>query len=120
MALQTRQREDSPSSSSHSDSGWTRTNIAAIAHGSYGPDSLAAGADGSLIGTIWGDVDFFPGAVFQITPPGNGGAWAYAELCNFDRGPDRNPVNVVTGRSGHLFGTLNGGDSGFGGLFEVK
>jgi hypothetical protein len=100
-------------------SGWTRTTIADIAHRYYGPSSLAAGPDGSLIGVIGGDYDFFPGAVFQLTP-GNGGAWTYAELCNFDRGPDRNPVNVVTGRGGHLFGTLNGGDSGFGGLFEVK
>jgi hypothetical protein len=102
------------------DSGWTRTNIANIAHRYYGPNSLAAGADGSLIGTIWGDVDFFPGAVFQLTPSGNGSSWTYAELANFDHGPDRNPVNVVTGRGGHLFGVLNGGDSGFGGLFEVR
>ena len=99
---------------------WTRTNIASIAHHYYGPNSLAAGVDGSLIGTIWGDFDFFPGSAFQLTPPGNGGGWAYAELANFNHGPDRNPVNVVTGRGGHLFGVLNGGDSGFGGLFEVR
>jgi len=99
---------------------WTRTNIAGIAHHYYGPNSLAAGTNGSLIGTIWGDVDFFPGTVFQLTPPVNGGAWTYAELANFNHGPDRNPVNVVTGRGGHLFGVLNGGDSGFGGLFEVR
>jgi hypothetical protein len=102
------------------DSGWTRTNIATVAHGYYGPDSLAAGADGTLIGTIFGDVDFFAGAVFQLAPPQNGGNWTYSELCNFNRGPDRNPINVVTGRGGHLFGVLNGGDSGFGGVFEVK
>jgi hypothetical protein len=101
-------------------SGWTRTNIARIAHGRYGPNSLAAGTNGSLIGTIWGDVDFFPGAVFQLTPPVNGGNWAYTELATFDHGPDRNPVNVVTGKGGHLFGDLNGGDSGFGGLFELR
>jgi hypothetical protein len=99
-------------------SGWTRTDIASIAHKYYGPNSLAAGPNGSLIGTIWGDVDFFPGAVFELT--NNGGTWTYTQLCTFDRGPDRNPVNVATGKGGHLFGTLNGGDSGFGGLFEVR
>jgi len=101
-------------------SGWMRTNIANVAHGHYGPDALAAGTDGSLIGTIFGDVDFFAGAVFELTPPGNGSDWTYTELCNFNRGPDRNPINVVKGSDGHLFGVLNGGDSGFGGLFEVK
>ena len=112
-------------------SGWTRTTIAKIAHGNYGPSSLAAGdgatdgveVDGGhgrrAVGVIWGDVDFFPGAVFQLTPR-NGDTWSYSELCNFNHGPDRNPVNVVTGRGGNLFGVLNGGDSGFGGLFEVR
>jgi len=99
---------------------WTRTKIADIAHRFYGPTSLAAGPDGSLVGAIFGDVDFFPGAVFQLTPPQNGDDWTYAELCNFDHGPDRNPVNVVTGKGGHLFGVLNGGDSGNGALFEVR
>lgn len=99
---------------------WTRTRIAKIAHKYYGPNSLAAGASGSLIGVIEGDFDFFPGAVFQLTPPVNGGSWTYTQLCTFRFGPDRNPLNVVTGLGGNLFGVLNGGDSGNGGLFEVK
>ncbi len=98
---------------------WTRTAIADIKDHGYGPNSLAAGPNGSLIGSVWGDVDFYPGSVFQLTPE-NGGSWTLSVLCNFKRGPDRNPVNVVTGRGRHLFGVLNGGDSGFGALFEVR
>lgn len=100
--------------------GWTRTTIAKIAVHGYGPNSLAAGANGSLIGTVWGDVDFFPGAVFQITPPVGNGSWTFTQLWGFNRGPDRNPVNVVTGRRGDLFGVLNGGNSDNGTLFELK
>ena len=99
---------------------WSRTNIARIAHGSYGPNSLAAGPDGTLIGAIFGYVDSFTGAVFQLTPPQNGGKWNYAELCNFKNGPDYFPINVVTGQGGNLFGVLNGGDEANGGLFELR
>jgi len=72
------------------------------------------------IGTVRGDVDFFPGSVFQLSPPIGGDAWTYTRLWNFDRGPDRNPLNVVTGRGGHLFGVLDGGDSSSGSLFELR
>jgi uncharacterized repeat protein (TIGR03803 family) len=104
--------------------GWKRTNIADIAQkgqaGTYGPDSLVAGPNGTLVGAIFGDVDAFPGAVFQLSPPRSGKKWTYSELANFNHGPDRNPVSVVAGLDGHLFGVLNGGDSGPGGLFEVR
>ena len=100
--------------------GWTRTTIAAIADHRYGPNSLALGADGALIGTVEGDFDFFAGSVFKLTPPKAGGAWTYTELWNFNRGPDRNPLNVVRGRGGHLFGVLNGGDSSDGSIFELR
>lgn len=100
--------------------GWTRTDIGKIAHGSYGPNSLAAGPNGTLVGAIFGSVDIFTGAVFQLTPPQNGGKWTYAELCNFKNGPDFFPINVVTGRGGRVYGVLNGGDQLFGGLFELR
>lgn len=100
--------------------GWNRTNIARIAHGNFGPSSLAAGPDGTLVGAIFGYVDVFTGAVFQLSPPQNGGKWTYAELCNFTDGPDYFPINVVTGKGGHLYGVLNGGDESSGGLFEVR
>jgi hypothetical protein len=98
---------------------WTRTTIAAVSDHRYGPVSLAQGAEGSLIGAIEGDFDFFAGSVFQLTPPAGGGIWTYTELWNFNRGPDRNPLNVVTGRGGNLFGVLQGGDSTSGSLFEL-
>jgi hypothetical protein len=100
--------------------GWTRTNIARIAHGQYGPNSLAAGPDGTPIGAIFGYVDSFEGAVFRLAPPQNGGKWTYTELCDFKDGPEYFPINVVTGRDGHLFGVLNGGDQKNGGLFELR
>jgi hypothetical protein len=102
------------------DSGWTRTKIAEISDHKYGPVSLAAGPNGTLIGAIAGDVDFFAGSVFQLTPPQNGNDWTYVGLWNFNRGPDRNPNNVVTGLDGNLFGVLNGGDSDNGSLFELQ
>ena len=98
---------------------WTRTTIAAVKDHRYGPVSLAQGAAGSLIGAIEGDFDFFAGSVFRLTPPADGGTWTFTELWNFNRGPDRNPLNVVTGRGGNLFGVLQGGDSTNGSLFEL-
>lgn len=97
---------------------WVRTNIAHISHHDYGPVSLASGPNSSLIGVIEGDFDFFPGSVFQLTP--SGGKWSVRQLWNFNRGPDRNPLNVVTGVGGHLFGVLEGGDSDNGSIFELK
>jgi hypothetical protein len=75
---------------------------------------------GSLIGAIEGDFDFFAGSVFQLTPPVSGNTWNYTELWNFNHGPDRNPLNVVTGHGGNLFGVLEGGDSTNGSLFELQ
>jgi hypothetical protein len=87
-------------------------------HGS-GPTSLAPGAAGTLIGVVEGDFDFFAGNAFMLTPPASGATWTYTPLWNFNRGPDRNPLNVVTGRGGLLFGVLEGGDSTNGSLFEL-
>jgi hypothetical protein len=99
---------------------WTRTTIAAVSDHEYGPVSLALGDGGSLIGAIEGDFDFFAGSIFQLTPPSTGTTWNYSELWNFNRGPDRNPLNVVTGIGRNLFGVLQGGDSTNGSLFELQ
>jgi hypothetical protein len=80
--------------------------------------SLAPGANGTLIGVTEGDFDFFAGNVFQLTP--SGGTWSVRQLWNFNNGPDRNPLGVVAGLDGHLYGTLNGGDSDNGSVFELK
>ena len=99
---------------------WTRTKIAAISYHRYGPSSLARGANGSLIGVIEGDFDFFAGSAFQLTPPVSGASWTYRELWNFNNGPDRNPLGVVTGRGGNLFGVLYGGGYSGGLVFELR
>ncbi len=98
---------------------WTRTVIADINDHHYGANSLAFQEDGSLVGAVEGDVDFFAGAVFELSPS-DGGTWTFTQLWNFNRGPDRNPLNVVQGYQGHVFGVLTGGDSGNGSLFELR
>jgi hypothetical protein len=97
---------------------WARKNIANVSFHRYGPASLAFGPNGTLIGVTNGDVDFFAGNVFQLTPSGK--KWSVRQLWDFNRGPDRNPNNVVTGLGGHLYGVLNGGDSDNGSVFELK
>jgi len=99
---------------------WVRSVIAKVSIHQYGPDWLAAGTQGSLVGTVFGDFDFYPGAVFRLVPPGGGrDAWSLDWIWSFTHGPDRNPTNVVTGPGGHLFGILSGGDSTNGSVFEL-
>ena len=58
--------------------------------------------------------------MFAISPPAaDGGAWKTRTLWSFNLGPDRNPLNVVAGPGGNLFGVLQGGDSSNGSLFEL-
>jgi hypothetical protein len=103
---------------------WTTTSIATIDVQGYGANSLSPGPEGTLLGTVEGDFDFYPGNVFQLTPPADAsGSWTYTQLWSFTRGPDRNPLNVAVGRGAHrsdLFGVLNGGDSTNGSLFELS
>jgi len=103
---------------------WTYAEIAKVASHGYGPDALSLGSGGGLLGTIYGDVDFYPGNVFALTPPalGSTGPWAYREVWSFINGPDRNPINVVMGRGTqqtNLFSVLSGGDSGGGSVVEI-
>ena len=103
---------------SQSNGNWTRTDIAQISYHGYGPDSLALGPDGSLIGAVEGDVDYYAGGIFRLTS--SGGSWSAQQIWNFNRGPDRNPEGVVMGLHNRLYGTLNGGDSDGGAVFELK
>jgi hypothetical protein len=98
---------------------WARTTIASVTVRGYGPTSLALGNTGALIGAIEGDFDFFAGAAFELVPPSTGTTWTFRELWNFNHGPDRNPLNVVTGLGGSLYGVLQGGDSTNGSLFAL-
>jgi len=95
---------------------WTRTTIADISDHHYGPTSLAAGLNGSLIGAIAGDPDYFNGGIFELTPGTSG--WTAHILYNF--GADQDPINAVIGRGGHIYGVTNGGYITFGTVFELQ
>jgi len=102
---------------------WTESILATISVHRYGATSLSAGLNGTLLGTIYGDVDFYPGSVFQLAPPSGGtGPWTYSQLWGFAHGPDRNPLDVEVGQGreqGKLFGVLDGGDSTNGSVYEL-
>ena len=88
----------------------------------YPPSYLTLGANGVLYGAIFGDIDLYFGALFQLTPPASGkGPWAYATIWDFNEsGPDLNPNGVVLGADGALYGTTNGGDSDGGSVFQLQ
>jgi len=102
---------------------WQKTVIHDFSNSSaYPPSYITFGGNGILYGTIFGDIDLDAGRVFQLTPPGkSGGVWKFRTLYDFNQGgPSRNPNGVILGKFGALFGTLNGGDSDFGAVFELE
>jgi len=101
---------------------WHKTVLYNFNASGYGPSYLILGANGVLLGTIFGDIDLDAGLVFQLAPPAApGGRWAYSTLVDFNHGgPSRNPNGVVPDKFGALYGTLNGGDSDFGAVFKLE
>ena len=98
---------------------WTKTVISAPRSRGYGPSSLALGADGTLVGAIYGDQDSYGGALFQIRP-GGGGSWTTSILWDFGaQGPASNPISVVYGGNRDYFGVLNDTYSN-GQVFELR
>jgi hypothetical protein len=97
---------------------WTAQPIASINSRGYGPSSLAAGPAGTLIGVTYGDQDFYAGDAFELTPPATGTQWSYQKIWDFTQGPASNPLNVVVGRDGELFGVTNDTYSD-GSVFEL-
>jgi sugar lactone lactonase YvrE len=99
---------------------WRRSVVAYVKDHGYAPNSVAFGTEGTLIGAISGDPDFFAGSLYQLKgPPTSCATWTFTELWNFNRGPDRNPINAVIGRGGNIFSILNGGDSSNGSVVEL-
>jgi hypothetical protein len=97
---------------------WTKTIISAPRARGYGPSSLALGANGTLVGAIYGDQDSYGGALYQITPAQ--GFWTTSILWNFGtQGPASNPLAVVYGGNNDYFGVLNDTYSN-GQVFELK
>lgn len=100
---------------------WTKRVIGYAAYHFYGPQSLARGPNGSLIGVTYGDQDLYFGNAFQLTPPAGGtGLWTYTKLWDFNRGPDQNPLNMLMGPNGNFYGVLSGGGYTNGTVFKLR
>ena len=91
--------------------------------GTYPNGSLVVGANGSIYGTTYGGGDpnlqigyYFPGTIFELTPPiETGGAWVQSLLYSFQGGSDGLTPDwgLVVGPDGTLYGTTSvGGGTG--------
>lgn len=99
-------------------SAWTKTVIHGFSNLTWGPSYITVGSNGAVYGAAFGEIDLFVGYVFQLAPPATqGGLWTFTNLGN--PGPSRNPNGVTPGLFGALYGTLNGGDSDFGAIFDL-
>lgn len=99
--------------------GWKKTTLYNFA--GWPPISLSEAPGGALTGVVFGDLDIGAGYAFLLSPPGEGAhGWTLTRAGGFRHVYSRNPLNVVTGRDGRLYGALNGGDTGVGAVFEIK
>ncbi len=87
---------------------WTKTIIADVSDHQYEPCPEIPGPSGSLIGTVFGDQDFYYGDIFQLSPPANGsGNWTYQILTQVGRSGRYGPINAVFGWHGDLYTPVN-------------
>lgn len=87
---------------------WTETTIAAISDHQYAPCPEIPGPNGSLIGTVFGDQDFYDGDIFQLSPPAMGtGSWTYKILTQVGKSGRYGPENAVFGFGGNLYAPVN-------------
>ena len=87
---------------------WSETTIADISDHQYAPCPEIQGPGGSLIGTVFGDQDFYDGDIFQLTPPGSGsGSWTYHILVHVGITGRFGPINAVFGWQGDLYTPVN-------------
>jgi len=87
---------------------WTKSIIADVSDHQYGPCPEITGPDGSLIGTVFGDQDFYYGDIFQLSPPTSGsGDWTYKVLAGVGKTGRFGPINAVFGWQGNLYTPVN-------------
>jgi hypothetical protein len=87
---------------------WSVTTLADVSDHQYAPCPEIPGPGGSLIGTVFGDQDFYAGDVFQLTPPGSGsGSWTYTILARVAKSGRFGPENAVFGLDGDLYVPVN-------------
>ena len=98
---------------------WRKTLLHESDPTAYPLTSLIAGPNGLLYGTVFGDINLDAGRIFRLTPPSSGDKWTYDVIWDFNRsGPDRNPNGITLRGDGVLFGTLEGGNTDGGAVFE--
>jgi hypothetical protein len=108
---------------SASASGQTLTTLISFSGGNgadpyYG--SLIADANGNLFGTTYGGGGSGYGTVFEIVKSSGVYASTPTTLVSFDGGDGASPsAGLIADANGNLFGTTNGGGSGYGTVFEV-
>jgi len=84
------------------------------------PGAVVVDAAGNLYGTTPNGGEYFWGSAFELTPSGGGGC-GLTWLHSFGNGGDgRDPIALIFGKDGGLYGTTAGGGAyGYGTLFEL-
>ena len=87
---------------------WTKSIIAEVSDHQYAPCPDIPGPGGSVIGTVFGDQDFYYGDIFQLSPPVSGtGDWTYKILTKVGQSGRFGPFNAVFGWQGNLYTPVN-------------
>ncbi len=88
------------------------------AYADYGPRVLVFDQAGNLYGTSFYGGAQGNGAVFELKP--SSGGWTESILYSFANGSDgTHPSQVLVGKDGNLYGIAEGGDHGYGVIFEL-
>ena len=77
-------------------------------------NASASDQEGNLYGTTSTGGAHGAGTVFELTP--SGGGWTKTTLYNFMGGSDADPVQVLAGNDGNLYGIASGG---YGSVFQL-